>query len=89
MAINAYPNPSKGELKIELMGTDQDARVEIFNLRGQRLMRIQDGTLSESGALVYDWDGNDPSGNKQGSGIYLIRVWSKGRPAISKRICIF
>lgn len=89
MAINAYPNPSKGELKIELMGTDQDARVEIFNLRGQRLMRIQDGTLSESGALVYDWDGKDASGNKLGSGIYLIRVWSKGRPAISKRICIF
>ncbi len=70
--IDAYPNPMKEGVKI-MLKRDADApfnanAVEVFNIKGQRVRRLES---SQDGASI--WDGKDENGRACPTGIYLIR----------------
>ncbi len=50
-----------------------EARVELFDLQGRRLVTLADRTFA-AGAQVVPWDGRDASGARARRGLYFVRV---------------
>jgi flagellar hook assembly protein FlgD len=57
--------------------------VDVFDARGRRVRRLQDGVLP-AGRHRITWDGADARGRAQGSGVYLVRVQSGSEIATRK-----
>ena len=72
--IHVYPNPSSGDLAVEY-ALPKSARVTlgVFDLAGRLVRSVVDSEL-EAGLHRSAWDGNDQSGRRAGSGIYLVRL---------------
>lgn len=72
--ITAFPNPFRSSCQIEIKtGVPQEASLEVFNLRGQKVARIFSGKL-ERGESHHIWDGRDDDLRPVSSGIYLLRL---------------
>jgi len=72
------PNPFNPSTTIRFdVPRTSRVRVEIYNLRGERIRVLRDETYSAGhhGAL---WDGKDDRGSGIASGVYLVRVVSDG-----------
>jgi hypothetical protein len=71
-ALNkTYPNPFDGEAIIGFSLRDAShVRIEIFNIRGQKVVTLIDGFL-EPGAYSPRWDGTDGYGERLSDGIYF------------------
>lgn len=69
-----YPNPFNPTTTIEFkVASASRVSVGIFNVLGQRVRTLIDEDLA-AGAYATDWDGNDDSGRKLASGVYLYRL---------------
>lgn len=77
----ARPNPTRGatrlDYEIERTGT---ARLEIYNLNGQRIRTLLDGP-AEAGTGSVTWDGRTASGDRAPAGAYFARLSSAGKVA--------
>ena len=82
-----YPNPFNPSTIIpyELAEAAQ-VRLEIFNLLGQRLATLVDGTRP-AGSHTAMWDATDAAGRAVGAGIYIYRMSSEGR-SMSRRMVL-
>lgn len=86
--IEVYPNPSPDITKIGYdLREPGEATVEIFNLRGQRLITMQYGP-QESGPQLVHWDGKNNKGENCGDGVYLYRIMSNGCTAAGRFVRI-
>lgn len=79
-AFTGYPNPFKGNITFDLGEKDTPARIDIYNLKGQRVR-----TITGRGQLY--WDGCGETGWRLPSGIYLARLGSLGANSI-RRVCL-
>ncbi len=78
-ALTAYPNPFNPDVSISFsLAKSEAAKVEIFNLRGQKVNTLADGRLA-SGKHVLIWNGKDERGNSVASGIYFARIKTKSQ----------
>lgn len=72
----AYPNPFNPVTTIFVQGPRQglgnDARIEIYNCRGQKLKTVQLGNLRNQNEIRIQWDGTDGYGSTVASGTYLV-----------------
>lgn len=77
-----YPNPFNPNTTIcctipsastTLCGEGLNVRLDIYDLLGQRVRTLADGTL-EPGRHAVTWDGKDESGRCVASGVYLCRL---------------
>ena len=88
-----YPNPFNPETHIVfdlglLDGPDQQARVVIYNLLGQRIATLVNGVLP-SGQYDIVWNGRDQRGRAVASGIYFVRLeTSSGRNFTHKMVLV-
>lgn len=86
MAIG--PNPASGRVAVKIDCADKsaDLRVEIFNVRGERIRTIRTSAQSGGGnsGLIIDWDGADSFGRRVPSGRYIVRAVVGGRTAIGR-----
>jgi hypothetical protein len=74
-----WPNPFNPETWISFeLAQAGPARLEIFNLAGQRVRVLHDGPLS-AGAHRMRFDTRDESGAELGSGIYFSRLSAGGQ----------
>ena len=82
-----YPNPFNPSTIIpyELAEAAQ-VRLEIFNLLGQRLATLVDGTRP-AGSHTAMWDATDAAGRAVGAGVYIYRMSSEGR-SMSRRMVL-
>jgi len=88
VSFKTYPNPMRDDLQVRMnIPKGVSHRVEIFNLRGQRVKTLANGTLSPEGDIGYVWNGSDEKGMLCGKGIYLIRLVIDNKPIRVKRIC--
>ncbi len=72
--FSAYPNPFVDELKLELnLDSPRLARLEIFNIRGQRVLDTEYPDLI-AGKNQIIWDGKDSQERECANGIYFIRM---------------
>ncbi|MEZ4387594.1 MAG: FlgD immunoglobulin-like domain containing protein [Candidatus Krumholzibacteriia bacterium] len=81
---SVYPNPCRQEARIELRlgdAADKTAqaapRLEIFDVRGRLVRRVQGGTVSNGRATV-TWDARGGDGRRVPGGLYLYRVSAAG-----------
>ena len=87
--LTILPNPSHGQVRLELSARPGIARLEIYNLRGQKVNELRNVEVGDSGKWTHTWDGSDSSGNRLGSGIYLVRVLMDNRLILTKKICLY
>ena len=65
------PNPFRGKTTIRFSVPDVGhAEIDIFNVRGRRVVKLLDGTVGP-GRHYVTWDGKDESGKPVSSGVYF------------------
>ena len=70
--LTALPNPSNGELRVRVVpALAGPARLDLFDLRGQRVRQVFEGTLSAG--QPYELPLNV---REMASGVYLLRLYS-------------
>ncbi len=83
-----YPNPFNPSTKIEFnLPVRDDVRLEIFNINGQKIITLVDGTLN-AGHYTYSWNGKDAANRKVASGLYFYRLTSKKNTQIKRMILL-
>lgn len=68
-----YPNPFNPTTVVEYsVPTRTDVLIEIFNINGQKVRTLVNGTVG-AGTYKISWDGNNSLGQKVSSGMYFYR----------------
>lgn len=69
-----YPNPFNPTTNISfVLPQAEEVRLEIFNVRGQRVARLLDQTMS-AGEHTIEWNGTTDGGSHVASGVYFYRI---------------
>ncbi len=88
ISFSIYPNPvaisaaQNLHIKANNLG-DNTAKLEIYNLKGQKVH-----TAKLSGDSACTWNGRDRSGQNCAAGIYFLRVKTPGAQTLNKKIII-
>ena len=92
-ALSNYPNPfivgtSGTQISFNLSQNSQNAQIEIFNIKGQKIKSFPINQLASS--LIYQiiWDGTDKNNKKVKTGIYLINLQIDNINAITKKCLV-
>ncbi len=90
--IGNYPNPFNPDTRISFdLASDNDrepVRLEVFNLKGQRVKVLFDGWMEPGRNRSVVWDGTDESGKSVSSGIYTYRLEIDNRIMTGKALLI-
>jgi flagellar hook assembly protein FlgD len=62
-------------------------QLNIYNLRGQKVKTLFDGTL-DSGNHNLIWDATDDNGRKVASGIYYCKLYPAGKNQLIKLLLL-
>ena len=74
-----FPNPFNPETLITFeLGQNEQTRLEIFNLLGQRIRVLASGDLS-AGSHQFRWNGTDDLGQLVSSGVYIYRLTTENK----------
>jgi hypothetical protein len=83
-----YPNPFNPTTTINYqLPKATETRLEIFNLRGQRVATLVD-RKEAAGYYSITWDGKDEYGNHVASGVYLYRLETEGFVKVRKLVLL-
>lgn len=73
------PNPMNSSARISYaLETKGQYRIEVYNLRGQRVRSLKEANADKGNYLLY-WDGRDDQGALAGSGMYFVRLSQNGK----------
>jgi hypothetical protein len=87
LSAQNFPNPFNPETTIAFsLPRSENVRIEIFNLRGQRV-RVLLNDQMERGHHSVLWNGTDSNGDSVGSGIYFYRVQA-GSESVTRRMLL-
>ncbi|MFO7896105.1 MAG: T9SS type A sorting domain-containing protein [Candidatus Cloacimonadales bacterium] len=87
LSMSAYPNPFNPTTNISFYVSEtEEARVEIFNIKGQKVKTLFNG-VAHSGKNLLVWNGVDDSNQAVGSGIYFCRI-SVAKEKTSKKLML-
>ena len=74
LSLSNYPNPFNPSTTIRYeVPQNMPFSLDIYNLRGQKLCRLEHGNKSP-GSYVSTWDGRDDQGHDLPSGTYILRL---------------
>lgn len=83
-----HPNPFNPETRIEFaLGAAAATRLEVFNIMGQRIRVLYEGTLG-AGPHSVTWDGTNDQGQRVGSGMYFYRITADDQTAKGKMLML-
>ena len=83
-----YPNPFKGSTTISwVMAKDEPVKIEIYNLRGQKVTTLYDG-WGKKGRQAVSWDAKDAKGQSVASGVYFYRLSTPKESKVQKMMVI-
>ncbi len=83
-----YPNPFNPATEIKFgLPVAGDARLEIFNVLGQRVRILVDEPMAE-GWYTFTWDGTDDYGQSLSTGVYLYRLTAEGYSSSKKMLLL-
>jgi len=87
-SLSNYPNPFNPETTIHFnLMKDDRVTLDVFNLRGQKVVTLLDEFLS-SGEHDVIWDGKNNDGDFVASGIYLYKINVSGRHSSTKKMML-
>ncbi len=76
------PNPFNASTTIKYTTPFEDARLEVYDLLGKKVVTLMDGGMLP-GENKVTWDGKDSNGNRVPSGTYLVKlsrdIWTQSR----------
>lgn len=83
-----FPNPFNPSTSFSVaLPTSSHLTVEIYNLLGQRVVKLFDGT-AQAGYLDLTWDGRDSRGRTVGSGVYFYKVEAQDFQKVRKMVLL-
>ena len=86
--LSNYPNPFNASTRIVLdIPFPTAVTVEVYNVFGQKVIRLIEGRTYPAGRYEIQWDAKDDSGRTVASGIYSIRLRADAH-TISKKVVI-
>jgi hypothetical protein len=69
------PNPAHGALRLRFgIPHPTPVRLEVFDVTGQRITTLLDGTPFPAGYHAVVWRGTRPDGSRVPSGVYFCRL---------------
>ena len=71
--LTNYPNPFNPTTTISFNLTAEDAKIEIYNLKGQKIKQLLSNSAGEHSVI---WDGTDENNQPVSSGIYFYQLKS-------------
>ena len=76
LTITGFPNPFNPETTIyfETTNLHENSRIEIFNIKGQKIKMFDVILSAVEGKYSVIWDGKDDKGKKVGSGLYFYKI---------------
>ena len=85
--LSVFPNPSNLEVKIKvLLEKESVTDINIWNNNMQNVYSIVKNKKLEKGEHIFEWNGNDHSGNILSKGIYYIQLKTDNEEHIRKII---
>ncbi len=90
ISISNYPNPFNPSTTISFSLTAknaQDAKLEIFNIRGQKIKTFLINSSTDEPFNSIIWNGTDDAGKPVSSGIYYYKL-KAGKTEISKKMLL-
>jgi hypothetical protein len=83
--ITNYPNPFNPKTTIVFnLAQDGEVQLEIYNIKGQKINSlVNEQFLRGEHSIV--WDGEDASGKKVGTGLYLYKLKINGKTEVVKK----
>lgn len=86
--LKNYPNPFNPSTTITFVTNQKGITdVEIFNLRGQKLITLS-STPREPGTHSVTWDGKDSNGKNVAAGMYFYKVSVNNHGSIQKMLLL-
>jgi len=83
--LNNYPNPFNPTTTISYsIPVDSKVDLSIYNIKGQKVKTVVDNQY-EKGNHSIVWNGEDTSGKKVGSGLYLYKLKVNGKTVSTKK----
>jgi flagellar hook assembly protein FlgD len=85
--LSNYPNPFNPTTTISFSLTAKDAKnakIEIYNIKGQKIKTLVGEQLDVGEHLVV-WDGKDENNNPVSSGIYFYKLNVNGKTEAVKK----
>jgi hypothetical protein len=83
-----YPNPFNSSTMIQFqLPTEEHVSLEIFNIRGQEIIRLVDKKMS-AGYYTVSWDGRNSSGVEVSTGVYIYRLRTKSFTRAMKMVVL-
>lgn len=89
--LSNHPNPFTGGTMISLTvdGRYEPFELEIFNIRGEKIRRIESDFLRMNQGYAFFWDGRDEHNNRVSPGIYLYQLnFNDRKGAVGKCVLI-
>ena len=88
-SLGVRPNPFNPitVVRFALPRAGTAARVEVFNVRGERVKVLHDG-VAEVADLQLEWNGTDDRGRVVGSGVYLVKAVTEGFTGTKKAVLV-
>ncbi|MCA9728349.1 MAG: T9SS type A sorting domain-containing protein, partial [Candidatus Eisenbacteria bacterium] len=75
IGVSVYPNPFTTSVTLRFgLARSGPARIEIFDARGRRVIRLDHGESLPAGRHEVEWSGRDRSGEAAPAGIYFYKV---------------
>ena len=82
-----HPNPFNPETKIAFnIPESGKVKVEIFNVKGQKVRTLIDSEFMEKGNHSIVWDGTDDNNQPVSTGVYLYQLEVDGKPVASRKM---
>jgi len=84
-----YPNPFNPITTISFSLADnvENAKIEIFNIKGQKIKTLVNSYL-EKGTHNVVWNGKDKNGKKVVSGLYFYKLTTGKETAVKKMLLL-
>ena len=80
----AYPNPFNPSTRINYsLKENQRVTISVYNIKGQKVITLFDG-VQDRGAHHIIWNGVDQRGRATATGIYFVRMQTKGYQKVQK-----
>ncbi len=77
-----WPNPARGTVRLALgLDAPSDATVDVFDVRGRRVVRLWDGPLADGAVLSLDTAALP-------AGVYLVRAMAEGAVATRRVVVV-
>ncbi len=86
--FTAYPNPMRGELKLQVENAKAASlSIDVYNIKGQLVRGIPLAAQADNAKIEYTWNGTDGNNQRVANGVYMLRLMVNDKAVVTKRIC--